>query len=35
MGDNFTEQNYINVGILRYNNQKTRQNVWMTSIAVF
>ena len=35
MSYNFTEQNYINVRILRYNAEKRRHIVWMTSIAAF
>jgi hypothetical protein len=35
MGYNFTEQNYINVRILRYNAEKRIHCVWMTSTVTF
>lgn len=35
MRDNFTEQNYINVRILGYNDEKGKQTAWMSWIATF
>ena len=35
MGYNFTEQNYINDGIPRYNDEKRIHIVWMNWIATF
>ena len=35
MCDNFTEQNSINVGFLRYNDENTGHIAWMTSTATF
>ena len=35
MGYNFTEQNYINVRYLRYNDEKRIHIAWMTSTGTF
>jgi hypothetical protein len=35
MGYNITEQNYINVGMFRYYDERRIQTAWMNSIATF